>query len=782
MVRQLLFGGLVQIAVISLAGTAAASPGPATVSRASAPGAVCSTNAAGDVVDCPAPVRAATLPAGARNQAVVRQPVRDLAALVDTRTWTSSGGNTFPGADAPFGMVQWSPDTVPGRSDGGGYTFGNDRLWGYSLTHLSGPGCRAAGDIPILPMTGRMPGGSLTNVTTSFTNRGEVAQAGYYSAHSNGSNPIVSQFTATVHAAMGRFTFPRTRFADFLVKLYGSDRPDGSPQARIIGHNEVAGSVTSGHFCDESASYSPQLYTVHFDIVFNRPFTVARVNKKRWQRHPTSVFLGFNTTRNRVVEAHVAISYVSVANARTDRLKTMSGWNFHYYRHQAQNQWNSLLGEVSVRGGSFAQTQEFYSLLYKDFLDPSVISDVNGEYEGSDGRVHRLGRGQASQYGTFSGWDIYHSLAQLQAMLDPAAASNMARSLVNYYAENHVLPQWGYLSLDNYVMAGDPADAIIADYYAFKARRFPVRTALDDMLAQATTDNTVRPGQLAEEKYGYLPQDGDYGCCHLHGVVAAQLEYDNADFALSQYAAALGNKAAAAVFQTQAGDWTNLLDSADDLLTARRADGTFLSGVTPTTSANYIEGDAEEYLWDVPDDYADLFTRLGGNAVVVPQLVSYLSHPDGRGSYARLDDEFDLGEQFALDYAGDPAGTELAVSNIRDNLYRPGPDGLADNDDLGAESSQFIWEMLGLYPENPGSPTLLLTSPGFPYAAIRLPDHKTIVISAPGASPHRFYAQSLTINGEPDSKLYTTYTALARGATLTWTLGTQSSSWGTSPA
>ncbi len=320
MMRRLLFGGLVQVAVLSLAATAAASPGPPTVSEASAPGPVCSTNAAGDVIDCPPPVRRAMLPAGAKNQAVVRQPVRDLAALVDTRTWTSSGGNTFPGADAPFGMVQWSPDTVPGRSDGGGYTFGNDRLWGYSLTHLSGPGCRAAGDIPILPMTGRMPGGNLTNATTSFTNRGEVAQAGYYSAHSNVSNPIVSQFTATVHAAMGRFTFPRTRFADFLVKMSGGDRPDRSPYAKIIGHDEIAGSVTSGHFCDESASYSPQLYTVHFDIVFNRPFAIARINKEHWQRHPTSVFLSFNTTRDRVIEAHVAISASATPHDQPKRL------------------------------------------------------------------------------------------------------------------------------------------------------------------------------------------------------------------------------------------------------------------------------------------------------------------------------------------------------------------------------------------------------------------------------------------------------------------------------
>jgi len=168
--------------------------------------------------------------------------------------------------------------------------------------------------------------------------------------------------------------------------------------------------------------------------------------------------------------------------------------------------------------------------------------------------------------------------------------------------------------------------------------------------------------------------------------------------------------------------------------------------------------------------------------VVVPELVSYLSRPDARGNYAYLDNEFDLGEQFALDYAGDPAGTQLAVSTIRDDLYRPGPDGLANNDDLGAESSQFNWEMLGLYPENPGTPALVFTSPGFPHAVISPPGRKAITISAPQAGPHRFYVQSLTINGIPDSRLYAWFGKLATGAKLDWTLTTQPTAWGTAAA
>src|ERR1700722_5143170 len=202
--------------------TGATPTGPA---RASArPTSVCSTDQKGDLVGCPRPVSRSALPAAVRDNRVGTAPIRNLAAVVDTRTWTSSGGNTFPGADVPFGMVQWSPDTVPHRSDGGGYTHGDPRLPGYSLTHVSGPGCRPAGDIPILPLTGKLPATDPNAVTTSFTNAGEVAQAGYYSATSNGPHPIVSQFTATPHTAMGKFAFPRTPAADFLSTLAYNER------------------------------------------------------------------------------------------------------------------------------------------------------------------------------------------------------------------------------------------------------------------------------------------------------------------------------------------------------------------------------------------------------------------------------------------------------------------------------------------------------------------------------------------------------------------------------
>jgi predicted alpha-1,2-mannosidase len=751
-------------------------------------GTACTVTQLGRLANCPRPLPAGKLPAGARDTHSVTSPVSDIAGLVDTRTWTSGGGNTYPGAEVPYGMVQWSPDTSPNRSAGGGYNYGDTSLMGYSLTHISGPGCGAAGDVPILPMTGSLPSGDPNNVMTSFTNTGEVAQAGYYSAQSNGpGNTITSQFTATPRTALGQFTFPPTTSADFLIKLQDSQNGDFGDSAQIVGNNEVTGTDTSGEFCGETVNDGQvQHYTVNFDIVFSQPFTASQVITASGQTDPQAVFLTFDTTANPVINAKVAISYVSTANAQQDLQAESPGWDFTQAMAAAQRTWDQLLGKIRVSGAPFAQTQEFYSLLYKDFMQPNIVSDVNGQYMGSDMKVATVSAPQQVQYGTYSGWDIYHSLAQLQAILDPRAASDQAQSLVNYYTQDAILQQWGYLNLNNYVMVGDPAQAIIADYYAYGAHGFNTQQALADMLKQATTVNDVRPGEAMEAQYGYLPEDGTYnGCCNFHGVVASLLEDDSADLALASFARSLGDYGDAAMLTKRANNWENNFDPGNGLLTARFTNGQFESGVVPTTQQNnepdYVEGDAYEYLWDVPNDYRALFNLLGGDSKVVPALRQYLSQPNGTGMFAELANEFDFGEQYALNYAGDPAGTQQAVNTILTTMDLPGPSGLANNDDLGAGSSMAVWQMLGMYPENSGTGTLDISGPHFQYESIQLANGRAVTIHAPAASASNYYIQSLRVNGERYDKNYLDWNALRRGATLDFALGATATSWGSAP-
>ncbi|GAB2865652.1 GH92 family glycosyl hydrolase [Actinoallomurus bryophytorum] len=748
-------------------------PSPGTqLKNAHANTATCVKGPDGRLTDCPKPLAAKALPKAAKETATLSN-VSDPASLVDTRTWTTGGGNTFPGADVPYGMVQWSPDTMPHRNAGGGYNYGDEELTGYSLTHVSGPGCGAAGDIPILPITGDLPSGDPNEATTAFTNAGEVAQAGYYSAQSNLPDTITTQLTETPHSAMGRFTFPSTTQAGFLIKLMDSQNGDSASSAQIVGNNEIKGSDTSGGFCGDSAKY-----TVYYDITFDRPFTASKVITGSGSS-PQAASVTFDTTKGATVQAKVGISYVSADNAALNWRTENPGWNFDSVKKAAQKSWNTLLGRMNVSGSSAATTQLFYSALYHNFIQPNITSDVNGQFMGSDVKVHSVSGKQKQQYGMYSGWDTYHSVAQLQAMLTPKEASDQAQSQVNYYAENGIIQQWGYLHLDNWVMAGDPGSALIADYYAFGAKDFDTKTALANMVKQATTVNDVRPGTALEDQYGYLPEDGTYGCCNPHAQVSSLLEYDSADFALSRFAASLGDSANATKFQDRANNWANVFNTSTGLLTPRLKNGAFLPGITPSTSSHYIEGTAEQYLWDVPNDYAGLFSLLGGNAKVKPALRKFLSRPDGNGEYALLSNEFGHGEEYAPDYAGDPAGAQQAANTLRYGLYLPGPSGLQDNDDLGANSAAFVWSMLGMYPENPGSDTLVFGSPGFPRATISLPSGKTIKITAPDASPSEYYVKSQKINGKANSKLYVPFSTLAKGATIDWKMSTAETSWGT---
>ena len=246
------------------------------------------------MVNCPGPVPKSQQPAGARNNSTIAAPVSssDLASLVDARTWTSGGGNTYPGADVPSGMTQWSPDTKPLRVAGGGYNYGDTQLTGYALTHISGPCCGAAGDVPILPITGALPSGNPNSVNTVFSHDGEVAQAGYYSAQSNQPDTVTSEFTATQRTSMGRFDFPATTQAGFLIKLQDSQNGDFGDSAQVVGSNEMTGTDTGGHFCGETNNDGQvQEYTAHFDIVFDHPFTSWQVITQPGQSDPAAVLV-----------------------------------------------------------------------------------------------------------------------------------------------------------------------------------------------------------------------------------------------------------------------------------------------------------------------------------------------------------------------------------------------------------------------------------------------------------------------------------------------------------
>jgi predicted alpha-1,2-mannosidase len=758
------------------------------------------------------------------------------AGLVDPFTGTGASpvgpggwgnGDTFPGADAPFGMVQWSPDTV--NAYAGGYDHGDNRIRGFSLTHLSGAGCNGYGDIPFMPYPGTVtssPASNPSQYVSTFSHSNESAYAGYYKVGLD--SGVTTELTTTQRSGSARLTYPSGKPATLLINVSGSINGDSADQVTING-NSVSGSATSNGFCGSGANY-----TVYFYAKFSKPITgsgtwqngtvspnvktvkgrsqaspaVKQANAaqaKVFKNHDTSAqsrqqaaapantsasgpgagaYVTFDTSQGSSVVVSVGLSYVSTANAQANLTQEQPSTDFNTVLAQSTQTWNTYLGEINVSGGTTAQTATFYSALYHVFLFPSVFSDDNGQYIGFDGKLYTEPSGHV-QYANYSGWDIYRSEAQLLGLLAPSQAGDMAQSMVNDYAQSGQLPKWSFANTETYVMVGDPADPIIADFYAFGGTGFDTQSALNAMVKEATQTNNIRPGLNYLQNIGYLPSDGSYGCCNYYGAASTTLEYNTADFAIGAFAGAIGNSGVHNQFVDRAQDWENLLNTNDGYLEPRNANTSFPSPYDPTSGNNWVEGDGAQYNWMVPFNLGGLFANEGGTSAIVSRLNTFFTKLDDgpNSSYAFLGNEPTLETPWEYDYAGAPYQTQNIVRQVENTLYSTGPGGLPGNDDLGQTSSWYVFAAMGLFPETPGTANLVITSPLFSSITLKRPGGQTIQINAPGASASTYYIQSLNVNGTATQKPWLPASFITGNQTLDFTLSTSANtSWGSDPS
>ncbi|HXQ43785.1 MAG TPA: GH92 family glycosyl hydrolase [Acidimicrobiales bacterium] len=693
--------------------------------------------------------------------------VSDPASLVNPFVGTAHGGDTFPGADVPFGMIQWSPDTV-NRPNGGGYGYHSSSIIGYSLTHLSGAGCPAEGDVPILPTVGAV-GTDPSATTEPLVHGDEVATPGYYQLDAGG---VDTQLTTTTRSGMATFTFPSTgSTGNLLFKLSDSATYVEASQFDIVGDKEVEGSVTTGGFCGASNTY-----TLHFDMVFNRAF----VSSGAWSSGAVGDYVSFDVSSNPVVEAKVGISYVSDADAVGNRVAENPGWNFDSVKAAALSSWQDILSRVQVAGGTAGDRSVFYTALYHSLLAPNVFSDVNGQYMGPDGQVHHVKTPQRAQYANYSGWDIYRSEVQLEALLAPQQTSDIVTSMLNDDAQIGQLPKWAENDGEAYLMVGDPADSIIADAYAFGATNFDTATALKDMTIEATTPNNVRPGLSDDETDGYLPIDATYGCCNFYGPVSTQEEYDAADNSIAQFATAIGDSDVAQTFGTRAQNWQNVFNPDTGFMQPKEESGQFQPGFDPTSETGFVEADSYVYTAMVPFDVAGVIAAAGGDTAWIAYLDGLTSSVTANGpGQIQMGNEPSFDIPWEYDYAGAPAKTEEVVRQIEEQLFTDSPQGLAGNDDLGAMSSWYVWAALGAYPEMPGSAVVALGSPLFRAIVIHLINGRTITETSPSAADDAPYVQSMTLDAMSWPAAYLPAHIFTNGGTLEWALGVTPGTWGT---
>jgi predicted alpha-1,2-mannosidase len=734
---------------------------------------------------------------------------------------TFGGGHNYPGATLPFGMLQWSPDTTPAAPHSGGYDWRDHHITGFSLTHLSGAGCAVYGDFPFVPTTEALigspapqPGPGLAGqFEPGFSHRSESGAPGYYSVqlHPKRGGPIGVALTATTRTGFGRFTFPASPHASVLIDAGGSAQPDDEASVQVDpAAQEISGSASSGLFCGQRPRYK-----IYFAARFARPFAASGTwtegklepgsesaadtqapagNPKVTAR--AGAYATFDTRGDRTVAVRVGISFVSVAGARAALAAESAGHGFGAIRAAARQRWDRELGKVSVSGGSSRDLRTFYTALYHALLAPRTFNDIGGDYIGMDGAVHRAqGR---TQYADFSGWDVYRTEIPLLALIEPRRASDIVQSLVADAEQSGCLPRWPYANGQSMTMVGDSADPMIAAAAAFGARHFDRAAALAAMLRGASGPCQSANGEYVERQglsgylaHGYVPFDEDtntrnansiYGSPDaVWGSAATTLEYALDDFAIAEFAARSGAGAGEAAktyaeFIARAANWRNLFDPATGLVEPRFAGGAFPESYDPLQGGGFVEGNAAQYSWMVPQDPAGLFRRMGGPTKASARLDSFLrvlnagaggTHTD----HALLGDEPTLETPWLYDWLRRPWKTQAAVRRgLR--LFSPTPAGYPGNDDLGTLSAWYVFGALGLYPAQPGTGTLALGAPLFKRAEVHLAHGKKLTIQGGGS-----YISSLRLDGRPHNRPWATYCEIAAGGSLEYATASHPTRW-----
>ncbi|SED91629.1 alpha-1,2-mannosidase, putative [Streptomyces sp. 2231.1] len=758
--------------------------------------------------------------------------VKDPTPYVDPLIGTRNGGNVFPGAVVPFGMLSWSPENTRGDATRtaapGGYQYDATRVRGFSLTHMSGTGCAGgSGDIPIFPYAGEVTTSPASDTkdavyASDFTHADETAEPGHYKVGL--ASGVTADLTATARTGSARFTYPSGRPASLLVRTANSEV--GSEDSTVTidpGTRTISGSVTSGNFCgyldpEGRRSY----YTLHFTARFDRAFKATGT----WQdgrldpggTRASGGTGGFSQGGRPVagkgaggyvefapgdgpVNVKVGISYVSRAAAEANlAAENPPHRSFDAVREAARRAWRERLGAVRVGGGTDAERTTFYTALYHALLHPNVISDADGRYRGGDGEEHRVGRGHRAQYGTFSGWDVYRDQVQLLTLLDPRTGSDIAQSLYELARQNGgVWDRWLHGASGTHVMNGDPSATALAGIHAFGGTDFDLEGALHSLVRAATvpTEQDLSAAGKPVLSVGQRPSLDKYLDLHYMpsvsnawGGAAETLEMSTADFSLSRLAAAAGEKDTRAAFARRAQWWQNNFNIAaapsGGYVANRKADGSWVTGFTPDTGNGFVEGSAAQYTWMVPHDPAGLFAALGGRDRALARLDDFFHDDKGGwaftgngGSKSELDNEPSINVPYLYDYAGAPYKTQETVRAAMRQLWSTQPGGIAGNDDLGAMSAWYVFSALGMYPQVPSRAELVLASPLFERVEIHRPEGNDISVRAAGAAAGAPYVQSLKVDGRSSDRPWLPASFVRDGGRLDYTLSASPNrAWG----
>lgn len=671
------------------------------------------------------------------------------------------------GANVPFGLVQLGP-TEPTRGWDwcSGYYYDDDELIGFGHMHLSGTGIGCLGDVAFLPVK------DFKQTSTRFKHEAEKVHPGYYSVQLTDPNVLV-ELTATERCGFHRYTFKngaKAQLALDLSQCIGWDKLNDCLLTQESATRLTGFRRSNGWAADRR---------IYFSIDFSQPVTVHRLDSM--ERVVVSVA---DNTKPLLVK--VALSPVSIDKAKLNMQAELAGWDFDAAVKSADEAWNRELARIEIQTNDRTKKRIFYTAMYHLMTSCSKFNDVDREYRGADGKVHKA---DFTNYTTLSLWDTYRAAHPLMTVAFPEMQRDFAQTFLNIYTQQGRLPVWHLMGSETDCMVGNPGAIVLADL-TMKGFVEDKELALEAL--KATQMKDIRSLGLLK-KYGYIPWNLE----PENETVAKALEYCAADDGVAKVAKLLGKKDDYEYFFNRSRSYKKYYDPETRFLRAVDTDGKFRLPFNPFFAEHrtndYTEGNAWQYTFLVPHDVKGLIKLFGSDKAFMSKLDSLFFVEGWAGDNASPDMSGMTGQYahgnepshhviYMYNYAGRPDKAAPMLHKMLNEMYLDQPDGLSGNEDVGQMSAWYILSSVGLYQVDPVGGRFVIGSPLFDKATVNVGGGKTFTVVAKNNSDKNIYVQSARLNGKTLKNSYVDFNDIRHGGTLELVMGPKPSKWATTTA
>ena len=693
-------------------------------------------------------------------------------------------GNNYPGATSPFGMIQLSPDTseAPNWGDASGYDYNRSTIFGFSHTRLSGTGASDLIDVTLMPT-------SSGRTSSTFTHDEEKASPGYYQVMLKDEN-INVELTTTQRNGIHRYQYPAGKDAEVILDMdHSADKGSWgcriiNAQIRILNDHAVEGyRIITGW---------AKLRKIYFYMEFSSPILTSTLRDGGRVHENTAVVNGtnlhgcfrFGKLNGKPLTCKVALSSVSMENARQNMEQEAPHWDFDRYMAAADADWEKQLGKIEIKGTE-VQKEIFYTALYHTMIQPNIMSDVNGEYMAADYTARKVGDNE-THYTTFSLWDTFRASHPLYTLLEPERVTDFVKSMIRQYEYYGYLPIWQLWGQDNYCMIGNHSIPVITDAILKGIPGIDVEKAYEAVYNSSVTSHPNSPFEVWE-KYGFMPENIQTQS------VSITLEQAFDDWCVAQLAEKLNKDADYERFHKRSEYYRNLFHPKTKFFQSKNDKGEWIEPFDPYQYGGngghpFTEGNAWQYFWYVPHNIQALMELTGGTKAFEQKLDTFftsnykseqMNHNASGfvGQYAH-GNEPSHHVAYLYNFAGQPWKTQKYVSHILNTLYNNTSSGYAGNDDCGQMSAWYVFSAMGFYPVNPADGRYIIGSPLLDECTLKLAGNKDFHIRTIRKSPEDIYIQSVTLNGKKHKDFFITHQDIMNGGTMVFKMGKKPSGWG----